>query len=55
MTSEELNEYNNLADKRDSGKLTDEEYIRWKQLVNESLTEALPTIIKTWMNGFGIN
>jgi len=46
-------EYNLLADKRDTGKLTEKEYKRWVQLVNESFADESLKIVKTWAEGFG--
>lgn len=47
----ELEEYNKLADKRELGKMTNEDHKRWKQLVNKSFIQEVPKITQVWMEG----
>lgn len=52
MTPEEIKEYHILADKRDNGSLTKKEHKRWKRLVEKSFFAGIPSLTKTWMEGF---
>ena len=52
MTEQEDREYDILADKRETDKLTAKEHKRWIVLVEKSFAQGIPTIVKSWMNGF---
>lgn len=54
MTEAESKRYNELADRRDGGKMTQKEHKEWLKLVNKSFLEGLPKIVATWKKGFNL-
>jgi hypothetical protein len=54
MTPEEDKEYELLIQKRESNKLTNKEWKRYKVLVNKAIFSAFPKITKAWADGFNM-